>query len=263
MTEAADFDTSQLEEYIVRENELVMLGFAGGNVYIPVKVIGRVETPFLYDPIAEGQLSGPIAGSTSSNGVTSLPVQVPIQNGSTNLPGKPPDVFDLTHYPDIFYQVFIGADPLGLRVLIQQPYRVDQKVLPVVGHTTNYFQAGYIDARMSRLTHPDPKSMCVVAPGISLATGYVNSDPQQAYPLLMFWINACRCAVVTDPQLVKSMIDVDGMAKYLTVGGIQTYPYDPKSYYGIAGVQLDYTLSEIEAGLRFNGKPAVGTRSFI
>lgn len=261
---AEEFDTEQLEPYMVRENVLLMLAFQGGDLYVPVRTTSHVETPYLYDAIAEGQLTAPVAASPSFDGITNHTVQTPLQVSSSKLPGKPTDVFDLARFPHILYQMWVGVDPPQLRVLVQQPYRIDQRVLPIIGHTSSYFQAGYISGEASPLGAPDPKSMLWVAPGISPAFGYVVTDPEPAYPLLRFWINAITLMTVIDPALVRRMIDEAGLAQYVTVGGIQKYPYDPQQYYGIRGVHLWDSDSELAAGLAFQpGRVIDNTRGFV
>ena len=230
-------DYSDLEGVLYKENDYLLLGFNGGRTYVPLQVIARIETPYLYDPIAEGQLSGPLAASTSTNGITGNTFQTALQLGSSNVVAKPTDIFDLSRNPAWLYQMFLGIDPPWLRVFMQQPFRVDQRSLPIV-YLHAQLPAGGV---LGRLHEPARAAVAedpvIVPPGLSIALGYANIEPGRAYPLLYFYINALNVAVVTDPELAWEMLQVPGKAKIVTVALAQVQ-YTPEAYYGITGFPL-------------------------
>lgn len=241
--------TSHLEPYLIKENDLLLLGLNGGTAYVPLRILARIEVPYLYDTVAEGILSSGIAKSTSTNGITGTAFQVPLQLSSANLPGKPSDVFDIAKEPGLIYQAFYGIDPPPLRVFFQQPFGTDQYKLPIIAYQPNYTQEGYRDGFQSPLYRPHEKTEFFVLPGLSIALGFANIQPQAIYPLLNFWINAMNIAVVTDPALVYEMITVPGKAKIRTVAGLQNISYSVKNHYGVSAVSLTMTESEVARAL--------------
>jgi len=242
-------DYSDLEECLIRENDLLLMGVNGGDTYIPLQCIARVETPYEYDPIIEGQLPGPLAASPSLDGITNTTYQTALQLGSQKVVAKPTDVFDLTYYPQWLYQMFVGIDPPWLRVFLQQPFRTDQRSLPLVYFTPNYPQEGYWDGYSSPPWHISPKTQMFVLPGLSIAIGYENKQPQPAYPMLTFYINAMQVAVINDPTLAYEMLTVPKMAKLYTVSGLQNVQWTPEAYYGITGFSLTDDQEAVAAGV--------------
>jgi hypothetical protein len=253
-------DYSDLEDVLYRENDYLLLGFNAGRTYIPLQVTARFETPYLYDTIAEGQLSGPLAPSPSVDGITNTTFQTALQLGSSKVVAKPTDIFDLTRQPAWLYQMFMGIDPPWLRVFLQQPFRVDQRSLPIVYFTPNYPQEGYWDGYMSPPEHPSRKTQIIVPPGLSIALGYDNVVAENAYPLIYFYINALNVAVVTDVELAYEMLSVPGKAKIVTVGGLAGVNYDPKAYYGINGFPITASKAGVAAGVEQVNKPIAGTQ---
>lgn len=242
-------DYSDLEDDLIQENELLLMGINGGKTYIPLQTYARFETPLLYDPIAEGQLSGPLAASTSTDGITGTTFQTPLQLGSSKVVAKPTDIFDLTYYPNYLYQMFLGIDPPWVRVFLQQPFRTDQRSLPLVYFTPNYPQEGYWDGYTSPPYHLSRKTQMFVLPGLSIALGYENNQPQPAYPMLNFYINALNVAVVNDPNTAYEMLTVPGKARIFTVGGLQNVQWSPEAYYGVKGFPLTASQQDVIAGV--------------
>lgn len=243
-------DTSDIQDALIRENDLLLMGINKGTTYIPLRVMARIEVPYLYDAVAEGQIPNGVPPSTSTNGITNNAVQTALQLSSSNLPGKPFDVFDISKYPDLLYQMFYGISPPQLRVFLQQPFRTDQGSLPIIAYTPAYSQEGYKDGFISPFYRPSRKTQVFVLPGLSIALGYVNITPQTVYPQLLFWINALSVAVVTDVDLVYEMVNKPGVAKIYTVAGLQNVSYNVQSIYRIPGVKLtDNTKAQIEKGL--------------
>ena len=243
-------DTSDIQDALIRENDLLLMGINKGTVYIPLRVMARIEVPYVYDAVAEGMVSSGVAASTSTNGITNNQVQNALQLSSSNLPGKPYDVFDISKYPDLLYQMFYGIDPPQLRVFHQQPFRTDQGSLPIIAYTPAYAQEGYYDGFISPFYRPSRKTQTFVLPSLSIAMGFVNVTPQTVYPQLLFWINALSVAVVTDTDLVYEMVNTPGVAKIYTVGGLQNVSFSVQSIYRIPGVQLtSNTKAQIAKGL--------------
>jgi hypothetical protein len=247
-------DYSDLDAALILENQLLMMGVQNGGAqaaptYIPLQCVGRFETKYIYDPIAEGQIPGPLAASPSTNGITNTTFQTALQLGSSNVVAKPPDIFDLTYYPQWLYQVFIGIDPPWLRVFLQQPFRTDQRSLPIVYFTPNYPQEGFWDGFESPPWKISPKTQVLVLPGLSIALGYQNGQPQPAYPMLTFYINALNVAPIYDPDLAWQMLTVPGKARMFTVGGLQNVSWNPTVYYGISGFPLTASQAQVEAGV--------------
>jgi len=253
-----------LEDVLIKENDLLLMGVNSGGkngpTYIPLQCVGRFETPYLYDPIAEGQIPGPLAPTSSLNGITNNTFQTALQLGSSQVVAKPTDIFDLTAYPQWLYQMFMGIDPPWLRVFLQQPFRTDQRNLPIVYFTPNYPQDGYWDGYFSPPERISRKTEIIVLPGLSIALGYCNIEPDYAYPLIYFYINALNVAVVNDPDLAWEMLSVPGKAKMFTVGGLQGVNWNPSAYYGISGFRLTANKAAVAAGVGATNVPTTGTR---
>ncbi len=240
---------------------MILLGFNNGDTMIPLQVVARVETPYLYDPIAEGQLGAPLAATPSTDGITNNTFQSALQLGSSKVVAKPTDIFDLSAFPATLYQTFLGIDPPWLRVFLQQPFRTDQRTMPIVYFTPNYPQEGYWDGYMSPVERPSRKTQMWIPPGLSIALGYANIVPQPAYPLLYFYINQLSVAVVQDLATVWDMLKVPGKATITTVGGLNGVQYKPVSYYGITGFPMIASKAEVEAGITpIGSKPISGTQ---
>lgn len=242
------YDLSDIESVLVRENDLLLMGFNGGEDYVPLRVLARTEVPYLYDAVAEGQLSAALAASGSANGISGNTYQPALQLGSSFISGKPTDVFDLTRYPSYVYQSFFGIAPAALRVFLQQPFKTDQRSLPIIGYTPAYAQSGYFDGLLSPLYRPSRKTQTWVMPGMSFALGYENVEPEAVYPLLFFYLNALNVAVV-DAATAYAMISQPGLAKIFTVGGLQPISYNVESHYGVSGLKLDMTLGEVQTAI--------------
>lgn len=266
-------DYSGLESSLIREGDLFLIGVQSGGkhgpTYIPLECVGRFETKYVYDPIAEGQIPGPLAASPSTDGITNNTFQTPLQLGSSKVVAKPTDIFDLTYYPGWLYQMFLGIDPPWLRVFLQQPFRTDQRSLPLVYFTPNYPQEGFWDGFESPPWRISPKTQMVVVPGLSIALGYENGQPLETFPMLTFHIDAMNVAVVTDADLAWMMLQdtVPGKrTRILTVGGLQNMNWNPAAYYGVSGFPLTTgkglaaDKAAVQAGLGQVGTPTVGAR---
>lgn len=258
-------DYSDLDQALIKENDLLLMGVMSGGTegpnYIPLQCVGRVETKYIYDPIAEGQISGPLAPTASTNGITNNTFQTALQLGSSQVVAKPVDVFDLTYYPQWLYQMFLGIDPPWVRVFLQQPFRTDQRSLPVVYFTPNYPQEGFWDGYESPPWKISRKTQMLVLPGLSIALGYENGQPINAYPMLTFYINGLNVAVVNDPDLAYQMLTVPGKARMFTVGGLQNMNWNPATYYGITGFPLTASQADVQAGVAPVNTPTTGQRA--
>jgi hypothetical protein len=257
-------DYSDLDAALIKENDLLLMGVMSGGdqgpTYVPLQCVGRIETRYIYDPIAEGQISGPLAASPSTDGITNTTFQTALQLGSSKVVAKPTDIFDLTYYPEWMYQMFLGIDPPWVKVFLQQPFRVDQRSLPIVYFTPNYPQEGFWDGYESPPHRISRKTQMLVLPGLSVALGYDNNQPLQAFPMLTFYINALNVAVVNDPDLAYAMLTQPGKARMFTVGGLQTMNWKPTTYYGITGFPLTASKADVAAGVEPVNVPTVGAR---
>ncbi|MGH8980841.1 MAG: hypothetical protein ACRDWE_07470 [Acidimicrobiales bacterium] len=254
-------DYSDLDSVLIRENDLLLMGVNAGKTYVALQCIARVETPYLYDPIAEGQIPGPLAASPSTDGITNTTFQSALQLGSSKIVAHPTDVFDLSLYPQWLYQAFLGIDPPWLRVFLQQPFRTDQRSLPTIYFTPNYPQEGFWDGYTSPPERPSPKTQILDLPGLSFALGYDNIEPQPTYPLLYFYINALNVAAINDADLAWAMLTQPGKAKIFTVGGLQNVQWNPAAYYGVNGFAVTATRAEVAAGVAPVRNVTTGTRA--
>lgn len=250
--DAIDIDLSRIEDRILQPNYLLMLGFPDG--WVPLRIL-YTEPLFyyVYDPIAEGAMSGPIPAASSANGITGLGWQDPIRFSSAYIPGRPDNVLRLgTSNLGELLQIFIGISPKMLRLYRQVPMGVNVGSLPSIPNawSSAYNQAGWIDGRESPFNAPSPRSEMIIPPMLDVAFAMANPTPEPMNPLFLLVINRVSAGVIGDVDLIEKMLARRVYVKYYNVGGLSQYQYDVKSYFGITPLQLNATRQDIENALK-------------
>lgn len=255
VVEANIVDISRIESKLIKENYVFGLGFpqtSGDTQWVILRAIGVGKlNPWLYDPIAEGMLTGPIPASTSTDGITNhgfvLP-QRPTSNKITNQ-GLRSFIFQVPPASSNYgylYQLFFGISPYSLRVIVNEPESTYQMGLPDGNINSSYNNYGAIRADDTPLYAPGPESEVIVPPGLDFALGFVNDVNRPAYPLIMWYINYIRYRIETDADLIYEVINTTKYKSLKTVGGVIGYGYDTKSYFGVNPVTLGMTKSQIQ-----------------
>jgi hypothetical protein len=244
-------DLSRVEAASFKENYLLMLGFPNG--YVPLRVIAREHFIYMYDPLNEGQILGPVAAATigySANGISDLGYVQPQRLPSRHATGQPIDIFQIDmNHTDEMYQLFFGIAPSAIRVFINEPASTGQNNLVSFSWGPNNMAFGYIDGYISPLENPSPASEILVPPNMEFALGYANPLPNPVVPLLLFYVNRLKVNVVRDVQLVMKMLDGRVPVAIRTVGGLSSYTYKVNDVYKINPIALGSTEAEVRAAL--------------
>jgi hypothetical protein len=254
--EIEDIDISKIEDRIIRENYVFGLGFPqqGDTDWIVLRAIAKgKENYWLYDPIAEGLISGPIPASTSVDGVTNHGYVTPQIPKSQLIPSRPTNIFQLAPEPSAktgtIYQLFFGIAPDTLRVLFEEPAGQNQMSLPVQTPSPSYNQFGAILGRDNRINQPGKSSEIWVPPGLDFAIGFINDTPDQVSPLMVWVVNYFRYEKVKDPDTVYEVLNTTKYKALRTVGGVYPYSYSIKNNFGQEPVTLGMSKAEIRAAL--------------
>lgn len=250
-------DITRIEPYLVQENYLLMMGVHAKSVsavtYIPLRVTSRDPLfYYVYDPIAEGAIPGPVPAAQTTNGTTNIGFTSPVMFGSQNISGNPPNVFRVYNQYEM-YQLFWGVSPSYTRVYRQVPRNVSQGDLDVQTWSDIYNNFGYIDGFTSPFDSPSPLTEQLIPQGLDIAWAMANPIPFPIRPLFNFIINKISVSVVNDAQLIQKMLTRSVPTKYFTIGGISSGTYDASTYFGTPGLSLDSTPGEVSkfiAGLK-------------
>jgi hypothetical protein len=242
-----ELDLSRIEDHILKPNYLLMLGFPEG--WIPLRVLTTDPLQYyLYDPINEGAISGPVPAATTTNGITNLGWQPAVLFGSVNITGSPQNVLRVIN-SDELYQVFFGVKPSYARIYREMPKGTAQGNIDLQNWTQSYNQFGWIDGRESPFNSPSPRSETIIPPEFDIGWAIANPTPEPISPLFNFVLNRVRIGVILDPDLVEKIIERKVYVEYYYVGGLSGYRYSLKKYYSIEPLQLNMTKSEIAKAL--------------
>jgi hypothetical protein len=241
---------SRIEPLLLRPNDVALLNFPEG--LIPVRVLSGEFFQYLYDPVAEGQISAEVSASTSTDSARNVGFVTPQLLKSGIIAAQPTNVLRLNN-ASYFYQAFFGIAPSYVRVFLALPSASSQKNLDVVNWSQAYAAAGWIDGFISPLNDPDPSSETIVPYGVDPAIGYANVLFEPVRPLIMFYLNKIKFAVVTDLDLVLEMLDKRGRgekAPIKTVGGLTAYTYPYRDVFKIRPIPITATKEEVSKILR-------------
>lgn len=249
-----DIDLSALDEEVIKENYIFALGFPNGKMSADYVVLRCTLRPqnlnlWLYDPIAEGMLSSPIAPAQLQNGTTGHTFVEPVLPSSSNMQTKPDFIFrNLDKGPKgIIYQLFFGISPEFLRVTLAQPFGTLQNALPIQTINSTYNQFGTINGWRTPIERPTPDSMIWVPPNLNFALGFINDVPETAKPLIMWVVNRIQYEVVTDPVILEEVLNTRKYRALKTVGGISSFQYSIMDNFGVPPLQLGMSLNQIKA----------------
>jgi hypothetical protein len=244
-----EIDLSRIESHILEPNYLLMLGSKNG--WVPLRVLNVDPLQYyLYDPVAEGTISGPVPAANSVDGINGLGWQPPVMFGSKNMPNRPVNVLKVLKN-DQLYQIFIGISPKMLRIYRQVPAGTSQASIDVMqgGWNASYNQFGWIDGRESPFASPSPRSEMIIPPTIDVAFAMANPTPEPVHPLFNFVLNRVKVGVVADIDLIDKMLSRKVYVKYYNLGGLIPVDLDIQALYGIQPISLNATKEEIKAAL--------------
>lgn len=235
-------DLSRIEDKLLKNNYLLMLGFPKG--YIPLRVVQRDMVFYMYDPIQEGQISEPVPAGAGVNGISDLGYVSPSRMASQIMSGKPFNIFE-NKDSNYIYQLFWGVAPSGIRIFRNQPANTGQNNLIEYQWSQSYMAFGYIDGFESPIDAPSPSSEIIIPPDMDFALGYANPLPYPVSPIFKFVANILKIEVIKEAELVAKMLEGKVPVSIKTVGGLSDYTYNPSTYYNITPIPLGTPQSRL------------------
>lgn len=203
---------------LLKENYIV--GFSiNANQYVFYKVLRTNVFNLIYN-FNTMQNMNPMnpAGANYSayspyyNVITSFPIPSTLIN--TNIT----TLFKIDKKNEI-WQVFMGLSPSYLRVIPIQPssyapkFHLDQSINP----NKNYYEIGF-DGFDSPFNSPSDISETYIMDGLDLGMVLINPVTVPISPVINFTINRMLVMPITDPTLVKSILDGRIPAHLVTIG---------------------------------------------
>jgi hypothetical protein len=239
-------DLSRIEDLLLKENYLLLLGFSGK--FVPMRIIKRELIIYLYDPIAEGMISAEVPASTSTDGVRNLGWVPPQRPSSSILPSRPTNVLAVTTKNRI-YQLFYGIAPSACRVFKRLPAATAQENIEITNWDQSYPAFGFVDGFESPLDYPSPRTETFIPYGMDIEFGFANPLPYSIRPLLKFYINRLEIGIIKDVELVMKMLNGQVPCSIKTVGGISPFDYPIADNYAIGTISLGATRDEVARAL--------------
>ena len=235
----------RIEPYFIKPGDMFALSFPGNNWIVGQNVSSAKPQWYEYDPIAEGMLSGPIAPSTTINGITNHTFIKPSRPSSNYANGKPQFVFQSQPLDQHIYQLFWGISPSTLRVLFYSPSNTDQLGLPLQSANPTYNQFGAINGQESPINSIGPDTEIVLTSSLDFALGFVNDLPISVSPILKFRVNYFTWKPILDSKAVYQFLNYGPKNMKKIVGGDTGFNYGFETNLGVSPVHLGMSQSEI------------------
>jgi len=227
-------DTSSFDTKILTVDDLMLLQ-VGVNQYVPLVVRRARASQLVYDPVLQSALVGPqVAVNMTPSASQSSAFQDNVQFGLNAT------VTSISNVNDIFwnlspleiYQVFVGVAPRQERFWIKQPYNqfetgLEQSITP----SSTYPDVGFFDGFRSPYTRPHYSTETIILVSVSINFTLFNAAPWVVSPRFNFFINRCYVEPVTDPAVVKALLNHSIHARYITMGSPTLGIPWPKSQY--------------------------------
>ena len=149
---------------------------------------------------------------------------------------------------NILYQLFYGIKGVENRAYLQYPSGKPRRNLSV---KAMYMKAdyGYIDGSMSPFNDPHPCSEIWVPRNIDIAFSWYNKATVTQEIITKWLINMYKVEVIRDVDLVDKIINRKIECRIATLGGIESFSYDPAAVWGVNPVKFGDTKKEIATAL--------------
>jgi hypothetical protein len=225
-----------IEDLRLKENWLVALNFPGMGI-VPFRVLGIEQnqfSPYVVE-YATGNEVFPADGWKDAAKIPH-PADRSIDN-----------IFEVKQ-ADILYQLFYGIKGVENRAYLQYPSGKPRRNLSV---KAMYMKAdyGYVDGRMSPYNDPKPCSEIWVPRNIDIAFSWYNTAPIPDEIITKWIINMYKVEVLRDVDIVDKIINRKLECRIVTLGGIESFSYDPSVIWGVNPVRLTDTKAEIAKAL--------------
>lgn len=149
---------------------------------------------------------------------------------------------------DILYQVFYGIRGADNRAYMQYPSGKPRRNLSV---KAMYMKAdyGYVDGGMSPYNDPKPCSEIWIPRNIDVAFSWYNTAAVRREIITKWVINMYKVELIRDVDLLDKIIKRKIECRITTLGGIESFQYDPVAVWGVNPVRFTDDKSEIAAAL--------------
>jgi hypothetical protein len=149
---------------------------------------------------------------------------------------------------DVLYQVFYGIKGVDNRAYMQYPSGKPRRNLSV---KAVYMKAdyGYVDGRMSPYNDPKPCSEIWIPRNIDIAFSWYNNAAVQQDIITKWIINMYKVQLIRDVDLLDKIIKRKVECRIVTLGGIESFQYDPVGVWNVNPVKFTDTKDEIAEAL--------------
>jgi len=225
-----------IEDLRLKENWTVALNFPDMGI-VAFRVLG----------IEQNQFSPYVV--EYSSGVETFPIDA--WKDAAKIP-HPADtsidnIFEVKQ-PDILYQLFYGIKGVENRAYMQYPSGKPRRNLSV---KAMYMKAdyGYVDGRMSPYNDPKPCSEIWIPRNIDVAFSWYNTATIPQEIITKWIINMYKVQVIRDVDTLDKIINRKIECRIVTLGGIESFSYDPTAVWGVNPVRFTDTKADIATAL--------------
>lgn len=152
----------------------------------------------------------------------------------------------------LLYHLFVGMSPPSLKLFFEYPKGTVQRV-PDNQNFSPTARFSFVDGWNSPFEDPSPAGEIVLPWGRN-TTGWRFHNPTTlalTRPLLKFVGYTYRVNVIRNVDLVQSILEErpGAAARKITLGGLTTFPYDPREPYDADWIPFDFGREDIRGAL--------------
>lgn len=243
MSTKPDFDYSEVEQRLLKENYIIGLNFPGKGVVF-FKISAREVVNYIYNEIPE-------LGVDEFRNYDRFGIAA---NNITN-------ALKVLHEP-VLYQVFYGITPSAVRLYPAYPSDIPRGSLEVKNVVARGL-FGYKDGFMSPFNRPSSMTEWFIPYNTEVGWALHNPLNNNTKPVVNFVVGKYNIDLICDCALIEKILSGKKEARIATIGGVavgESYKYDVAAVWGIEPIPLDATADEICAitsgikGVVYRGK---------
>lgn len=225
-------DTTDIEPYFIKENQLVGLGFPDQG-YVFWK-ISSVKNVFFRDYT---ESPGTIAANTFVD-----PERMPLDEFSID------NVLRIEQC-DHLYQVFMGWDPGVVRRYDAYPYEQLRGNLDTK-NTYTKSKFAYVSGYDSPATAPSPLTETWIPKDVEVGFAWWNPTNVSEDVEVDMLIRRLKVKILRDSDLIEKILKGSQPCRLVSLGDIdRSIEYNPRSKLDIGFISLDATRAEIESSI--------------
>tara|TARA_Y100000034_G_scaffold73039_1_gene87990 strand:- start:3854 stop:4612 length:759 start_codon:yes stop_codon:yes gene_type:complete len=138
---------------------------------------------------------------------------------------------------DELIHLFYGIGPSELRSYLNYPVDTARRRLPEVARTDK-MNMGFVDGFESPLDNPSPLSEVFIPKDIDVGFAWWNPCDYDIKAILQLIANRYRFEVITDVDLIMSILANRKECRIATMGGLQPVQYDYNNVFGMEPIPL-------------------------